>query len=408
MIIEMFPARNGDAFLIRLDNKKNILVDMGYIDTYKSNIRDSLQKINNENQCIDLLIITHIDEDHIEGAIEFLKENGESNNPNIIEIKEIWYNSYKHLQFDKVKVDNISRFEKKQLEEIKLSNSGISKNETNESNLVSARQGSTLAGYLYALGYVDKKWNTSFDFEAVNLDTSNKIELDDIVIYILSPDTNKLKSLSKLWNNKLKKIDIDFSISDEKIFDDAYEMYMKKIKPIIDVNESNNISYGAKSFEIIVNEEIKQSKKDTSKSNGGSISFILEYKDKKVLFLGDAHEDIIMENLEKYKDDGKTLRFNAVKISHHGSIKNNFNWIENVKAKKYLISTNGEKHNHPNKEVIAKILQCNKEKKTLYFNYPLDICNDINKNMLQENYNYSIVIGNGTSSLQIEVDDKDE
>ena len=30
MVIEMFPAENGDAFLIRLENEKNIMVDMGY------------------------------------------------------------------------------------------------------------------------------------------------------------------------------------------------------------------------------------------------------------------------------------------------------------------------------------------------------------------------------------------
>ena len=50
MIIEMFPAKNGDAFLIRLDNKKNILIDMGYMDTYKTHIKDRLKKIKSENK----------------------------------------------------------------------------------------------------------------------------------------------------------------------------------------------------------------------------------------------------------------------------------------------------------------------------------------------------------------------
>ena len=103
MIIDMFPAENGDAFLIRFDNKKNILIDMGYADTYKNHIKDSLLKIKNENQCIDLLIITHIDEDHIEGAIEFFKENGSANNPNIIEVKEVWHNSYSTIRRNKTK-----------------------------------------------------------------------------------------------------------------------------------------------------------------------------------------------------------------------------------------------------------------------------------------------------------------
>ncbi|MBU5228002.1 hypothetical protein KQI36_15325 [Clostridium senegalense] len=406
MVIEMFPAENGDAFLIRLDNNKNILIDMGYIDTYKTYIKDRLVELKNKHQCIDLLVITHIDEDHIQGAIEFLKDNGNANNPQIIEIKEVWHNSYRHLQFNKDKVYNVSRFETKQLEEIKLNNSGISRSETNESNLISAAQGSTLAGYLYGLGYVNNKWNSSFNDEAVNLDRNNEIELDDIKIYILSPNTSKLNNLSKLWIEKLRKIDIDFSISDEEIFDDAYEMYMKKLKPISDIDESMDISYSPTDFKMLINEELKQVKKDKSKSNGASISFILEYKDKKLLFLGDSHEDIIIDNLEKYKNSGKSLDFNVVKVSHHGSIKNNFNWIKMIRAKRYLISTNGEKHGHPNEEVIARILQCNNKNKTFYFNYPLGICKVMDETLLKENYKYSIIVGNGISSLQIEVNDK--
>ena len=406
MVIDMFPAENGDAFLIRFDNKKNILIDMGYVGTYKKYIKDRLLKIKNENQCIDLLIITHIDEDHIEGAIEFFKENGNANKPNIIEVKEVWYNSYRHLQFNKNKVSNITNFERTQLEEIKLSNSRVISKEINETSQVSAKQGSTLSGYLYGLGYINNKWNSSFNGKAVNLDNKNEIELDDIKIYLLSPNTNKLKNLLNLWMEKLRKIDVDFSISDEEIFDDAYEMYIKKIKPIIDIDEDKNISYGLMNFETFIKKDIKQGKKDTSKSNGASIAFVLEYKNKKLLFLGDSHEDIIMKGLKRYKENGKTLKFDIVKVSHHGSIKNNFKWIEDIVVDNYLISTNGEKHNHPSKEVIAKILKVNKLKKTLYFNYPVDIVNDIRKEKLKEKYNYSIVVGNENSSLQIEVSDK--
>ena len=68
--------------------------------------------------------------------------------------------------------------------------------------------------------------------------------------------------------------------------------------------------------------------------------------------------------------------------------------------------TDTEKHNHPSREVIAKILKVNEKKKTLYFNYPVDIVNDIGKDKLKEKYNYSLVVGNRDSSLQIEVSDR--
>ena len=48
MIIEMFPAENGDAFLIRLDNGKNIVIDMGYATTYTNFIKDRFIDLNNK------------------------------------------------------------------------------------------------------------------------------------------------------------------------------------------------------------------------------------------------------------------------------------------------------------------------------------------------------------------------
>ena len=405
MIIEMFPAENGDAFLLRLENGKNILIDMGYEITYKKFIKDRLISLRKEGQCIDLLIITHIDEDHIQGAIEFFKENKNVKNPNIIEVKEIWYNSYRHLQFNKEKVCNISRFEKRKLDEMRLSNCNNSIQETNEFSDVSARQGSTLAGYLYEYGYCEKVWNLSFNNQAVNTDFISEIKLGDARIILLSPNSEKLDKLSKLWLKKLIEIDKDFNISNETIFDDAYEMYMKNANYYINVDENKEICFNYKPFTNIVENEINQIKKDKKASNGSSISFILEYKNKRILFLGDSHEDIIVDNIMKYSKDKEKIKFDAIKVSHHASLKNNFKWIEKINSDRYLISTNGKKHGHPHKEVLAKILQCNEEQKIFYFNYPVNLSKEMNEKELIDKYKYSIITGDGESILKIEVND---
>lgn len=405
MIIEMFPAKNGDSLLIRLDSKQNILIDMGYRNTYKSFIRNRLLEIKKEGQCIDLLIITHIDEDHIEGAIEFLKENGQADNPNIIEVKEIWHNSYRHLEFEKHKINNISRFENMQLQDIKFSNSKVLNNESTENKDISALQGSTLARLLHKNLYA--MWNKSYEMKAINVDEIESISIGEIKIILLSPNTEKLKELSKLWLRKLEAIDIEFSLSDEIIFDDAYEMYVKKVREIEDVEEEQDISYNSKTIEGLINTDIIQGKVDKSKSNGASIAFIMEYKNKKLLFLGDAHEDIIIDGIEKYREKGNELKFDLVKVSHHGSLKNNFKWIESIKSNRYLFSTDGSKHKHPSYEVITKILQ-KKDEKKLYFNYPINVCNQLDNEKLRKKFNYSIIKGDGKKSLQIEVYDGDE
>lgn len=68
--IHMFPAEIGDSFLIEVGNSaiNHILIDCGTATAWKTNIYPALLKIC----CVlDLMVITHIDRDHIGGAIEF-------------------------------------------------------------------------------------------------------------------------------------------------------------------------------------------------------------------------------------------------------------------------------------------------------------------------------------------------
>jgi len=65
MKINFLPAFNGDCILITTD-KFNILIDGGMSRTYYRILRDKLEELEQ----IDLVILTHIDEDHIAGLIE--------------------------------------------------------------------------------------------------------------------------------------------------------------------------------------------------------------------------------------------------------------------------------------------------------------------------------------------------
>lgn len=402
--IKMFPARCGDCFLVKLDNGKNIVIDMGYKETYTNYLKDEFIKLKQEGKCIDLLVVTHIDEDHIEGVIEFIKENGDIKNPNIIEVKEIWHNSYKHLQFKNEKVQNIP-YDEKEILELYINNDKCESQESNNENEpISAIQGSTLACYLYKYGY-EKIWNKSFDSNAINLDYKNIIDFEDLKFKILSPNTIKLEKIATLWDRELKRNKRGFKLSCEKIFDSAYEVYIKNFNDIysfndIDSNENQKVSYESPKmktlYELIQNKEILQNKIDSSKSNGSSIAFILEYKNKKILFLGDSHEDIIIEQINNHK----IYKFDAIKVSHHGSIKNNYNWINLIKSNFYLISTNGEKHNHPDKEFIAKLIKSNNDKKELYFNYNIDICSEIENLNIK---NCIVKIGDEFTPIEINI-----
>ena len=74
MILTIYPANNGDSFLLEIKDKI-ILIDGGYVDTYKNYIKPKLFELSKENKKISHLIVTHIDNDHISGIIKFIEEN---------------------------------------------------------------------------------------------------------------------------------------------------------------------------------------------------------------------------------------------------------------------------------------------------------------------------------------------
>ena len=110
--------------------------------------------------------------------------------------------------------------------------------------------------------------------------------------------------------------------------------------------------------------------KDNTPENEASIAFELECWDGvKLLLLGDANYQDYMEGLKLFHPDKEEkLEYNIVKLSHHGS-KNNFHpdFLKRIHTPYYIVSTNGVKFNHPDKDVLAQII-CNTDS-VILFNY---------------------------------------
>lgn len=142
---------------------------------------------------------------------------------------------------------------------------------------------------------------------------------------------------------------------------------------------------------------------DDTATNGSAIAFIIEHQSFKLLFLADAHPSVIIQNLkEHYSEEEFPIKFDLIKISHHGS-KNNTSpeLLKYIDSEKYIFSTNGLIHNHPDKETIARIISREtKFTRTLYFNYPLDSINDFKNDSLNDRYNYKIIEGSHDKPLE--------
>jgi len=380
--IKSYEAGKGDAFLLSFGKNKehNILIDMGISATY-SQIKPDLELLASNGKKIDLLVVTHMHDDHIGGAIKFLEDNGK--NKNIIEVNEVWHNSYRHLKFDNKEESDI--VEDKTIRVLKkyIERQETSVFEENRLEKISVGQGSIFSKSLNNF----YSWNSSFNNQAVKVDTNKPIKIgDDIKIILISPNESKLNKLSKEWLNWLKKKRIK-ATSDKKEFEYAFEFLMRQ-ENHIETNIEKISSTQIIDFETLYLKG--EDTKDSTAPNGTSIAFILEYKNKKLLFLGDAHEDIIYKNLNELSKDGYLLEFDLVKISHHGSIENISNRLLSlIFSKRFLISTNGKGYGHPSIITLAKIIMSKREiQKELIFNYPLDVIYELKPYM--KDYNFEI------------------
>ena len=105
--------------------------------------------------------------------------------------------------------------------------------------------------------------------------------------------------------------------------------------------------------------EADEFKSDSSVYNGSSIAFLLEIDNTKMLFLGDAHDQVVVESIKGlgFSETNK-LQLDLVKVSHHGSQYNTSSeFLSLIQSSRYVISTNGWRHGLPNKRTIARIIK---------------------------------------------------
>jgi len=100
MKIKLFNAGNGDAILLE-SGEFVLLFDGGTTASYQQ------WKCNIEMySTIDAIFITHIDNDHTNGIIKLLEENGSNLDPNIVNIKSIYFNGVEQILNDNITISD--------------------------------------------------------------------------------------------------------------------------------------------------------------------------------------------------------------------------------------------------------------------------------------------------------------
>lgn len=325
--IEMLPAKQGDAIWVEYGKSKRtrrILIDAGPIDAWPD-VEKRLSGLPEGDRRVETIVITHVDTDHIEGIIRlFADKPGQW----LVSPEDIWFNGYEQL----IKADTLG-----------------------------GREGDFLSALLKHRDFYN--WNIKFGNKPLAVLPDKPLPScaleDGMKITLLSPDQAKLKKMAKKW-----LADVDKHGLEAGDLDGAWEQFLdySRLHPDTGVLGSPGE----------IDENIRaQLKTDQSEANGSCIAFLAEFKGKSCLFLADAHHKVIASSVKKLIPPGESrLRVDAVKVSHHGS-RNNISkaLMDLIDAKHFLISTNGAKHDHPNKPAIQAIIQGSVQDPVLWFNY---------------------------------------
>jgi len=328
--IEMLPANEGDCLWIEYGdaaNPRRIIIDAGRKEGYRT-LANRLAKIT---EPAELFVMTHIDDDHIFGAAPLFADE-RFKTPFC---KDTWYNCYTHLD------------------------SAIARRPA--SDTLGPLNGEIFAGLLLQDHY---PWNEAFD-QGATIVVPEKGKLpskklaDGMSLTLLSPTWDSLTVLKRFWERELEDLDPGDAEGALEIFANRPALQPDVLGGLIDIEDLVERPY----------------KSDTTEPNGSSIAFLAEHDGHAVLFTGDAHPPVLEKSIARLlQERGQmVLPLDAFKVSHHGS-KNNTSTklLDLVDCRRYLISTNGSRHGHPDQEAIARILERNyqnSEPTQLYFNY---------------------------------------
>ena len=379
-----FKADDGDCIFLLLqegDDSYVIMVDCGY---YEEPIKDYVEK--DLNKTIDLLIVTHIDKDHIVGVEEMMKQTSG------LKIGKILFNCYQRNPDHKL--ITLTPAQQKRLDSIKSEVRCVIYDAIEHE--VSANQAITgLSKTILTDPNLKDKWERPY----LALDARNEIPLDGWgAIKILAPTMKEIKAQDEEYRSLL--FNELFVEEDDAEFDDSESLYEMIVRYA-----------NMHTTETVEDEEVADSDLETrlkkaagqpvkenqiTPSNKASLAIVWEKGDKKVLILGDAQPGIVIDGLIKHYPNGPwPMMFEAVKVSHHGSHYNTTEDLQRLIDSEHYFVTGGEEGTRPSEAALGRILlptlKGDVKKRTLHVNYKTSLTEELEADkMLQEKWHFEI------------------
>lgn len=337
MRFEFLPAFKGDSFLIHGGTEAEpvlILVDGGPSGTYEQNLKPRLEALREERLnaeliedgaplVIDLVIVSHVDDDHINGIIDLFQEVFEAvkDDPNAVppyDIRGLWHNSF----------DEILGNDEIAAEAAQFGTAGfgplVAEAEDQEEFDAGLILQSVAQGHELRTLARELRIPINAGFDGLIKTTEGEItrhELGGISLTIVGPRPAELAALQETHDKWLE---------DQK----------KKGKPVTPGSMLQSLS-------------------DVSVANLSSIVLLAERDGRTALLTGDARSDFVVKGLEEIGLAGadRTFSVDMLKMPHHGSDRNvDEDFLRRVTAPKYLFTGNGE-HGNPERETFRMLIE---------------------------------------------------
>jgi beta-lactamase superfamily II metal-dependent hydrolase len=330
MRIEMLPAAQGDALWIEYGDSERphrILIDGGTAATYDW-LRSKVRALPEEDRLFELLVVTHVDADHIEGAVRLL------NDPSLqAQFDDIWFNGWEQL-----------------------------------SDMLGPVQGEFLSALIQTGGL---PWNVAFGGGAVVVPDEGALpvrELDGgMKLTLLSPRPAELVRLRDAWEEAVTEAGMAPGATRQAL---ALLEKAKKLRPapsdLLGGDEAMNLQQLAD----------ESSNRDRKEANSSSIVLLAEFEEqggvKRCLLAADGVPDVLENSVPRLLAERRVdrLDIDVFKLPHHGS-RNNVTsaLVRMVPAARYLFSTNGAYFDHPDKQSVARVILDGGRGPVLTFNY---------------------------------------
>lgn len=390
--IKTFKSKAGDCifFLLEEDEKRFvIMIDCG---KYTSSIKDYVE--HELGRHINLLVATHIDNDHIDGLVEMLEQTPDLKVDKILyNCNQLWDGRPKRQPSEDMQHD------------LQVLRTNLPPKMNSSNGKIKADKAVTLAEKLSEKAEWWEAWKkneyVSNEIGPIPLDEENNKFGQLIVLSPKSEDIEKLNDLFKVEQGKLTKHIIDeggYVEGQETLFELVARLAAMKRKNY-EVKDPVKVGTALKAFnESHLKDAYEFVPEGVSDENVASIALMWEYGVKKVLFMGDADPDVIVKKIKDIYGEGKQ-EIEAIKVSHHGSKHStSLALMECVDSDHYFF-TGGNLKDRPSLEAIIKIVNRQDARlRTLHFNNAenaiVKALSSEQESAIRENYNFVITFGN--------------